>query len=212
MAARKVYKLRCISFAACQYLRHARGRIHLRSDGSYSIRRLSDLPILRIQRCSAGELREFIRAEELDENGKRRVEELEPDGGETPRARACQGHNARAAQMIDRWRMMEEIWPGHDLWPASGIAAHGTFRQHVAGILQHGLQAGGVGGRRADNHLVAQVNAVGSDQPGLRGDSDAIVFVTMEPHYMAGKQVLHEPPARHIDVADHRTGAYQRNR
>ena len=71
---------------------------------------------------------------------------LDESGEISPRGRTCQGHNQRAQTMINRLKMMIEIHPGHPQWPASGIGAHGTFRQHVAGIKKDGLRAGGVGG------------------------------------------------------------------
>ena len=90
--------------------------------------------------------------------------------------------------MIERWRMMDEIYPGHPQWPASNIATHGTFRQFTDSICKHGLQAGGLGGKRADNHFVAQINTKGADQPGLRENSDTIVFVHMDRHRVAGNK------------------------
>ena len=178
---------RLISFAACQYLRHARGGVELRSDGSFSIRRLAEKPALHIQRCSEAELYNFVENCELDTDGKRRYElVLDETGYNSPCARACQGHNIRAQGMIDRWRMMPEIYPGHARWPKLGVGAHGTYRQYVPSIKANGLRAGGIGGRRSDNHLVAQVNTTSADQPGLRSEADTIVFVDMDAHYEAG--------------------------
>ena len=61
-----------VSYVCCQYLRHVKDGIMLRSDGSFSIRRLCSLPALYIQRVSPSELKDFILQCESDLNGKRR--------------------------------------------------------------------------------------------------------------------------------------------
>ena len=145
-------RTRCLEFGVCQLLRHARCGVWLRVDGSFSLRKLAKVSILAMQEATEDELLTAVQNCERDPDGKKRVEEVVDDtGADSPRGRACQGHNPRAQAMIERWRMMDEIYPGHPQWPASSIAAHGTFRQFIDSICKHGLQAGGIGGRRADN-------------------------------------------------------------
>jgi RNA:NAD 2'-phosphotransferase (TPT1/KptA family) len=53
---------------------------------------------------------------------------------------------------------------------------HGTYREHVPSIFQHGLFAGGLLGNRTHVHLTERIDGM-NEVAGVRGDADTIIVV-----------------------------------
>jgi len=77
------------------------------------------------------------------------------------------------------------------------VLYHGTSRDKVSSIFQHGLVAGGPGGGRTHVHTVGKINGT-QEVSGVRSSSDTVIVIDGEAvmndqltaKYMSGNQVF----------------------
>ena len=92
--------------------------------------------------------------------------------------RQMQGHSSRATNRIDMDLRLLRLNDEGDL-RIPKVLYHGTSRDKVSSIFQHGLVAGGPGGGRTHVHTVGKINGT-QEVSGVRSSSDTVIVIDGE--------------------------------
>ena len=179
-----------ISKALSTVLRHTAQSlgIDIRPDGYCRVLEVIEACALKGLGCTLEDVREAVNSCD-----KKRFEMTEE--GDEPLIRASQGHSMKA---VADDNLLRRLGPEEPDLPK--VCVHGTYRRHLASILQKGLLAGGGKSQRNHVHFVPYEPGDGRVISGMRYNCEVAVYVDLAralrdgvPFFVSANQVILSP-------------------